>query len=426
MCEIKSLTDFVTQVTNLNAGRAELFFRGEDRYFKQRVPSLYRVKDGEIAESSDEYYQRLFSEVEDTTLSKMTSFQKLSELQHFGALTRFIDVTSDALVALFFAVEDGDLDAKSNKDDGYVFVYQNPAIKTDTGHTANIKAAVNFMKPYKVRAFINNLDEASEFNYERDYGRDFNKEHLKQIKQSIDKDTSKQQQLKNEQTLFCDHLSDLHPTHSKYNKIDDIQKTLKTANLFLASKINSRISHQHGAFIAPAFEEFSSNCGLDENKRLINNSIERLSLQDETKAPVIFKIDKDAKPSIKSDLALLGVNSGTVYPDIQHQSEYIIHFLAPKTKSNKADDELQNQAIEQLHHSPSFQTTHDTIKVLTRFSSWSEKQLANLRTAYANSQVSLIKNDQDVALFYHQLAEYFISTKISNSVLADFYKQFND
>lgn len=45
----------------------------------------------------------------------------LSIMQHYGIPTRLVDITKNALVALYFAIVDGK-GANSNKDNGVVFI----------------------------------------------------------------------------------------------------------------------------------------------------------------------------------------------------------------------------------------------------------------------------------------------------------------
>lgn len=64
---IESLSGFVEEVGKLNAN-AELYFRGENRHFDLRIPSIYRVSPGTIAQRSKEYYARFFLKVKKLNL----------------------------------------------------------------------------------------------------------------------------------------------------------------------------------------------------------------------------------------------------------------------------------------------------------------------------------------------------------------------
>lgn len=298
---IESLSGFVEEVGKLTAN-AELYFRGENRHFDLRIPSIYRVSPGTIAQRSKEYYARLFSESEEIKFDGLSPFKRLSELQHFGGLTRFLDITQNSLVALYFAVEKTD-------EDGFVFVYRNSELKTDEGDTAYLKAAIHFIETKIVSDFIRSGD-------------------------SISDDVSDQN------TIFIEKLMTVDSQNGKvFNKLNKIRDDLMSAQIIVASKSNSRIAHQQGAFIAPAFEydeEYS-----DQLKR-ITESINKLSFKDDvTKDPIIFRITQKSKNSILKGLAKLGINAGTVYPDIQHQSDNLIKVLTNYKIDSSQVDKLE-------------------------------------------------------------------------------------
>lgn len=72
-------------------------------------------------------------------------------------MTRFLDITQNSLVALYFAVEKTD-------EDGFVFVYRNSELKTDEGDTdtAYLKAAIHFIETKIVSDFIKSGESISD------------------------------------------------------------------------------------------------------------------------------------------------------------------------------------------------------------------------------------------------------------------------
>lgn len=86
-----------------------------------------------------------------------------------------------------------------------------------------------------------------------------------------------------------------------------------------------------------------------------------------------------------------------------------IHFRCKKEnieadKQNSEEELEKRDALIALENSYSFTNTHEIIKTLSRYNTWSPEELDLLfRIAVNNSQVRYIINDTDVRLFYSQL-----------------------
>ncbi|MDQ1908944.1 FRG domain-containing protein [Paenibacillus sp. GD4] len=116
--KVNSVETFFSQLPRLNEKMAgNIFYRGQSDIEYKLVPSVlrenFRLREHEI-------YSEVMIECSHEFDNCKFHNEILSKMQHYGVPTRLLDVTSNALVALYFACEN------HNDRDGVVFV-----IKTD-------------------------------------------------------------------------------------------------------------------------------------------------------------------------------------------------------------------------------------------------------------------------------------------------------
>lgn len=288
MIEINSLVDFVENINSFH--NSEYFYRGEDRQFETRSPSIYQFPN--LLKNASVYYNRLLAELPNS--DDKTPFETLSRLQHYGAKTRMLDITSNSLVALFFSSIKSD-------EDGFVYVYKTKSLKFESGHTAIMKAAVNFIPNKIVQDFINKKGN------------------------------------KVAESLFLKKLNEEVRNFITYENIELIREDLKNAHIIIAKKQTNRISRQSGNFIIPAYETDTIN---------VNSSIEKLAAKDSNGNPIVFRISKDSKKTILKDLSNLGIHEGSVYPDVENQTKYLIRFF--KDFPAEIDNSEKNTLISEI------------------------------------------------------------------------------
>ncbi|WP_314211694.1 FRG domain-containing protein [uncultured Abiotrophia sp.] len=125
VCKIKSLVQYMEKIEKLMRERDEkgsdynIYYRGENGKFDNRVPGIYRGQHKKMLEvGSKNYYLELFEELGwpiQTFGSKV--FEQIVEVQHYGAVTNILDLSSNPLVGLFFACY-GD-----SQENGMVYIY---------------------------------------------------------------------------------------------------------------------------------------------------------------------------------------------------------------------------------------------------------------------------------------------------------------
>ncbi|MHD0398164.1 FRG domain-containing protein [Staphylococcus simulans] len=146
---VTNIEDLIRIIEESEEKGKHLYFRGESKYYDYRKPTLYR-QTKLIEKGSEYYYRTLLNELGRDDYGENTSLVRLiSELQHYGAVTRMLDVTINPLVALYFALD-------NNKKDGYLYIYSvdTDKEKFDTGHTIAIKSALNLLDQQVIDDFM--------------------------------------------------------------------------------------------------------------------------------------------------------------------------------------------------------------------------------------------------------------------------------
>ena len=102
-------------------GEYELFFRGVPNHSYEDIPSVFR---NSLHKNENVILNECISKCCHDFVNDKTTFDMLVRMQHYGVPTRLLDVTSNPLVALYFATKES---SESSEDDseipGKVFAY---------------------------------------------------------------------------------------------------------------------------------------------------------------------------------------------------------------------------------------------------------------------------------------------------------------
>lgn len=283
--KVNSVESFVSQLPRLNEKmKGNYFYRGQSDESHNLTPSVLR---GSMDEKEHEAYMQILTECAHEFEISMTHNEILSKMQHYGVPTRLLDITTNALVALYFAC-DGDRD--KNKD-GAVFVLKadKAILKQYDSDTVSILACLpRFTKKDKDK--ILNLcesagTEASNHEYLDSEINDFNSNNsIRRLLHEIKKEKPAFENIINP----CDLLKNYY---------------------FIPRKCNPRIIRQNGAFII---------FGLGEKEI----KIEDCFAGNMNRSYKII-IDKDAKHDIINQLSCFGISKATLHPELYKVAEYV-------------------------------------------------------------------------------------------------------
>ena len=103
---IESVSDFLNDIKGIkNKSGYTLFYRGHSDKNYELKPSIYRNEN--FIKNEDKIYRETIAKVPYDFNGK-SSIESLALMQHYGVPTRILDLTTNALVALYFACEESE------------------------------------------------------------------------------------------------------------------------------------------------------------------------------------------------------------------------------------------------------------------------------------------------------------------------------
>jgi len=307
LMHISTMRKAIKDEEGQNSDAQKFFFRGQSNSNWDVVPGIFR-------ENYLSYESELISGAflrNPSEFRKLdTDFEKLAKLQHYGLPTRLLDVTSNPLVALYFACqpyqEYSEVDNSIIKPDGVVLFSRsyskscNDLEVSVISHLANMEVNGN--------TTLNTLLE--ELEDKRIYS-------SKSAKDCRD---------------------------GQYKSLIEILQN----NYFVVSNMNNeRLIRQSGLFLLVG----KYNIILQDKD--IGQSVIQVA-KSSAKSDfdlTVFRIPEDKKEEILEELDFYNINEGALFPELEHQMTYVKKFQLSKTLLEtgsfaKVDTEHKNRGVQ--------------------------------------------------------------------------------
>jgi len=274
---VTSVAEFVKELAALRLrDDCMRFFRGHADFRRYRIrPSIYRHRSLLSNESSliQEAIIRCPADFPDSC----TFFEKLVKLQHYDLPTRLLDVTSNALAALYFACRE------KERTTGEVIVFDIPKDQVKYYNSDTVALIANVAR----RPYSFDLDDLP---LRRD---DFNK-----------------------QPEIGRLLHDIKEDKPAFRPL--IEKKDLTRVICVRAKLdNPRIARQDGAFLLFGIRDKKSRCALVPKDWIVcGNDTKR----------IIFS----NKHRIKKELEQFGISEQTLFPELDYQTKSIVQRFKGK------------------------------------------------------------------------------------------------
>lgn len=274
---IKSISDFIAELKKIpGPHKTELFFRGHSDKAYELKPSIYRNQ--KLISNENILFKEFILRTPIDFLNEKSALERLVKMQHYGLPTRLLDITSNPLVALYFAC------SGKEKKDGKVlsFRIQNSNIKYYDSDTVSILANIS------KRPITFSIKNIKELSIEK-----FNEEPEAQYLLH---------EIREEKAYFRPVIN------SK-----DIEKVVAVK----VKQSNNRIIKQSGAFLIFGINEEKNNHASLPKNWIVDEDV------NQNKEKIDFTVDKDMKKEILKELDTLGINESTLFPELDNQARYL-------------------------------------------------------------------------------------------------------
>lgn len=336
MCshEISSVSDLLGILKEIGEPKQghTRFFRGQADIRWRMLPGIYREGCEYLIKNEHKIIKDTFTNCPDDFSPDDTLFEKLVKLQHYGYATRLLDLTANALVALYFAA----WNKEHHDKDGELIILDIPdeEVKYGDSDTVAVLSALSLQSEdfdligiidnSQVPMYMKTLEDVFKAKQIRSHMKAFKTEGYKEIKKMMQSVLDKIQMeygdsfktAFNEQKEIVSLIHDVRtdkPSFRPVIEFSDFERVLCVR----AKLNNARISRQQGCFLL---------FGISSNK------LRPASIPDkwQCKAKNGQKFIVRNKESIMEELKFFGISKKTLFPELESQAEEIMSQYKPK------------------------------------------------------------------------------------------------
>lgn len=265
--KIETVQAFIAAVQQDHFNGVEVFYRGTDRVYPTVSPSLFRSV--ALRNAEKDLFNSMLASHPDSFREDTSTLDKLVRMQHHGLPTRLLDITSNPLVALFFA----SISPEKEDEDGEVvrFEFRSADVKYPDSDRATVMANLARLTSHQKQQLDTSLQKKA-----------FNQlPALKPLLHFI-----RQEKSYFEPAIRPEHIDGIMVIRGKHS--------------------NARIIAQAGAFLL-----FGEKMKFEDSPKGQDIRLQK------------FIIEKDAKESIRKELDELNINQRTLFPGLQSTAAYL-------------------------------------------------------------------------------------------------------